>query len=195
MNDNEFKKILKEATQISVKSMNNMGTYTAPAGANEIISKRSTDEGLEDIINKVVGGFAGDASKGSDPGKPFNPGEANKGGEANSPTSIPEKGEGTLGSNPENPKSNKKTVPMESKIDKYSSDLLDENNMFDENESKILQKLIEEIDKTEMSILDEMVSDEFDDNDESIDFDINSEDYADEYGEDEDLEISDPDFS
>lgn len=164
MNDQEFNNFLKESAKVAVKSSHGMGTYVAPAGADEIIKKKSTDDGLNDIIEKVTGGYSGDASKGSDPGKPKMPGEATKGADANVPSTYPEKGEGTPGKDPEGPSSTTKTYPMESE-----EEIFGENADFDVNESKILQKLIEEIDKTENSILDEMVSDEFDD---SYDLDL-----------------------
>lgn len=185
MYNNEFDKFLKEAAQVAVKSGQHIGSYIAPAGADEILSKKSTDEGLDDIVAKITGGFAGDASAGKDPGKPSNPGEYVKG---NAPGSLKDiaKGEYEIGIDPKNPASSKKTVPME-------------NDLFDANESIILQKLIEEIEKSETSILDEMTADEFDDSEtdlEDLDIDLLEMDDVDfdDLDDDADLDLNDPDY-
>ena len=184
MSDADLNKFFKESAKVAVDSSQNIASYKAVAGADDIISKKSTDEGLSDIIDKITGGFAGDANKGSDPGKPMHPGEAVDGQSVDNPSMSPNKGETIDGSEPMSPKSDVKTVPMEGN---------DFN--FDPNESKILSKLIEEIERNEKSLLDEITTDESDDSTLELDESLEEmEDLTDDEMDDLDLEIYDLDI-
>lgn len=202
MTDSDYMEHLAE----SVKSRNSvlikMGKYMAPAGAEKIVSNKSSDDGLSDVISKVTDGFGGEGKMTKDPGKAEDPdgkddatpgddgidknkrtfekGDAKEGGDV---TSKPEK--------ETNVNSGKDSIPPKDGKSNKINMTYEEDDLFDSNESEILNKLISEIDEMEKNITNEMI-DEFDDKDSVLDLDIDPKELK-EVADDLELDFDDLD--
>jgi len=208
LTDAEYHKKLIEGAQLNTAQVQ-MGTYTAPADADKLIAKDSTADNLSDIITKVTDGFGGEAVKGNVEGEVAKvPAGAPAKGDANGGDLNPsdlgtnksagkqtfEKGEGEEGQKPTvqnpaqtTPNTGKDALPPDSG---KSNKIVVGEDVIDENETEILEKLIAEMSKIEDSIV-ENFGDEFDDG-EDLDLDIDISESED-LDEDIDLEFSDVD--
>lgn len=181
-------------------------TYTAPAGADKVIAKDSTDEGLSDIVKKVTSGFGGEAKDGIDPTNPKGDGKGeNRDGDdtgglggTQGKRQAFEDGEEKDGIDPTqksattlNLNTGKDNIPPDGKSQKISTSIpkVIGEDQFDDDEAEILKRLISEMDKIQEATKED-IGDEFDDS-EILDLDIDlSESAEDELIEDIDLELS-----